>query len=141
MNTIILFYVETSLVIDITYNVYYYTYLYMYISIENRFGVNKLERKLIFSRKINKLKGIFFYYDEECSWYYWYSMVFSNEYHSYFTLFTHSRLITRFVYKSNATDVTRVAGNTYFSRATQSKPGFRQVRVTQSVAFCVVHCG
>lgn len=60
MNTIILLYVETSLVIDITYNVYYYTYLYMYISIENRFGVNKLERKLIFSWNINKLKGTFF---------------------------------------------------------------------------------
>ena len=57
------------------------------------------------------------------------------------TLFSHSRLITRFVYKSNATDVTRVAGNTYFSRATQSNPGFRQVRVAQSLAFCVVHCG
>ena len=48
MNTIILFYVQTSLVIGITYTVYYYTYLYMYISIEHRFGVIKLERKLIF---------------------------------------------------------------------------------------------
>ena len=53
MNTIILFYVETSHVIDITYHVYYYTYLYMHISIENRFGVIKLERKLIFSWNIN----------------------------------------------------------------------------------------
>ena len=78
----------------------------------------------------------------------WYSVTsvthISNCYRIYvitITLFTHSRLTTRFVYKSNATDVTSVAGNTYHSRATQSNPGFRVVRVAQSLAFCVVLCG
>jgi hypothetical protein len=146
----------------------------MYISIENRFGVNKLERKLIFSWNINKLKGTFFLlwrsmflilnikknddihrYSGLSSiharwrcieylncWRFvnscrmiidtvWYSVTsithISNCYRIHMitiTLFTHSRLITRFVYKSNSTDVTGVAGNTYFYRATQSNPGF-----------------
>ena len=72
----------------------------------------------------------------------WYSVTsvthISNCYRIYvitITLFTHSRLTTRFVYKSNATDVASGAGNTYHSRATQSSPGFRVVRVAQSLAY------